>query len=95
MTLCDKQLEAGSWAGQEFPRFCKSTQVTKELLLRDMWNMELHKFPTEASAVLKGEFLLCRWWRMVKACVYHAKLAVTLKGHGLREQNSERKLQQH
>jgi len=29
----------------------KSVQVTDDILLRDMWNMELHKFPTEVEDI--------------------------------------------
>ncbi|CAE7627494.1 ODA11 [Symbiodinium sp. CCMP2456] len=35
----------------------KQLEVSKELLLRDMWNMELHKFPTEALGGTLGSHL--------------------------------------
>ncbi|CAE7860132.1 ODA11 [Symbiodinium microadriaticum] len=33
----------------------KQLEVSKELLLRDMWNMELHKFPTEVWGIAADE----------------------------------------
>lgn len=39
----------------------KNAQVTDDVLLRDMWNMELHKFPAEARPLVVSDKVRCAW----------------------------------
>ena len=67
---------------------CRKIQVSKELLLRDMWNMELHKFPTEALGGTSGLHLQWPLLCSPRLCASSRK-SLGLKGHSCRAAQTE------
>ncbi|CAE7926617.1 ODA11 [Symbiodinium sp. KB8] len=66
----------------------KQLEVSKELLLRDMWNMELHKFPTEALGGTSGLHLQWPLLCSPRLCASSRK-SLGLKGHSCRAAQTE------